>query len=252
MKIFALGDLHLSISRPIVPGEEQEIPLYKPMDVFGPQWQNHAVKLLQEWTDHITDDDAVLIPGDISWAMNIEEACFDFDFLGMLPGKLILLQGNHDYWWKSISRVRQALPKNCRAIQNDGILLGDTYIAGTRGWICPGSTGFSQHDERIYLRELKRLELSLRTVSPQAKRVVAMMHFLPTNDFHEHSGFIKLMEEYGVEYCVYGHLHQGAFQQRLPEEKWGIRFYLVSADYLGFRPRLIWPENNTEEEVSHE
>lgn len=153
-----------------------------------------------------------------------------------------MIQGNHDYWWQSISKVRQALPKNIHAIQNDGVLVGDIYIAGTRGWVCPGSTGFNQHDKKIYQRELNRLTLSLQSIDPRAKKVIAMFHFMPCNDLHEKSGFIDLMEEYGVEHCVYGHLHQGAFHLRLPEIKWGIRFSLVSGDYLNFQPLLLEAE----------
>lgn len=242
MKIFALGDLHLSLSGSVVPGEWQQIAQYKPMDIFGTHWQDHVRKIYQGWISTVTENDIVLVPGDISWAMTIEDACYDLEFLSLLPGKIILLQGNHDYWWQSISRVRQALPENVRAMQNDGILIGDTYIAGTRGWVCPGSTGFSRHDEKIYLRELNRLELSLKTKDRRAKRMMVMMHFMPANDFHEHNGFIRIMEDYGAAYCIYGHLHQGAFEQRLPEEKWGIKFFLTSADYLCFRPKLIWQD----------
>ncbi|MGI6684032.1 MAG: metallophosphoesterase [Bacillota bacterium] len=242
MRIFALGDLHLSLCSPVIPGEWQNVRQFKPMDVFGEQWRDHVAKIYQGWMDNIKNDDVVLIPGDISWAMTIEEAGPDLDFLGLLPGNLIMIQGNHDYWWQGISRVRQVLPKNVQAIQNDGILIRDTYFAGTRGWVCPGSNGFSQHDEKIYLRELKRLELSLKTIDRKAKRTVVIMHFMPTNDSHEYNDFIKLLEEYHVEYCIYGHLHQGAFEQRLPQEKWGIKFFLASADYLNFQPVLILEE----------
>ncbi|MEL7564399.1 MAG: metallophosphoesterase [Dehalobacterium sp.] len=242
MKIFGLGDLHLSLSCPVVPGEWENIIQHKPMDVFGEQWLNHVKKIHHKWIDTVGHDDVVLVPGDISWAMTLEEVGCDLAFLGLLPGKIIMIQGNHDYWWQSVSRVRQALPGNAQVIQNDGVLIGETYISGTRGWVCPGSAGFTQHDEKIYIRELKRLELSLKTIDPRSKKRIIMMHFMPTNDFHEKNDFIRLMEEYGVDQCIYGHLHQGAFEQRLPEEKWGIRFSLVSGDYLDFRPALIWEE----------
>lgn len=239
MRIFGLGDLHLSLCRPVVPGEWQHIGEHKPMAIFGDHWAGHVEKIYREWTDTVTGDDVVLVPGDISWAMTIRDACHDFAFLDLLPGKIMMVQGNHDYWWQGIGRVRQALPRHVRAIQNDGVLLGDVYVCGTRGWLCPNSAGFSPHDEKIYQRELQRLELSLKTVDHKARKIIVMMHFMPTNDLHEPSGFIRLMKQYGVEQCVYGHLHQGAFHLRLPEIKWGIKFDLTSADYLGFRPKLL-------------
>lgn len=234
-----MGDLHLSLCRPVIPGDWQNIVQRKPMDIFGEQWRDHVEKIYHGWVNTVTHEDVVLVPGDISWAMTMEDVGFDLDFLGLLPGEIIMIQGNHDYWWQSVSRVRQALPGNIQVIQNDGILIGDTYISGTRGWVCPNSAGFTQHDEKIYIRELKRLELSLKTIDCRAKKRMVMMHFMPTNDLHEKNGFISLMEEYGVDQCIYGHLHQGAFHQRLPEEKWGIRFALTSGDYLNFQPTVI-------------
>lgn len=239
MKIFGLGDLHLSLCQSAVPGEWNNLKQHKPMDVFGEQWQNHVARIYRGWMNTVTPEDVVLVPGDISWAMRMEDVGFDLEFLSLLPGKIIMIQGNHDYWWQSISKVRQALPKNIQVIQNDGVLVGDIYIAGTRGWVCPGSTGFNQHDTKIYQRELNRLSLSLQSIDPHAKKVIAMFHFMPCNDLHEKSGFIDLLEEYGVQHCIYGHLHQGAFHLRLPEVKWGIHFSLVSGDYLNFQPLLL-------------
>jgi len=236
----------------VIPGAWDDLALDKPMDIFGPQWHDHTTKIYRRWVDTVTPEDVVLVPGDISWAMTLEDASYDLEFLGLLPGKIIMIQGNHDYWWHSISRVRKALPPNVHAIQNDGILMGDTYFAGTRGWVCPGSAGFTQHDQKIYLRELKRLELSLQTVDRRAKKIIVMMHFMPVNDLHDRNDFINLLEKYGVEHCVYGHLHQGAFQQKLPDEKWGIRFSLVSADFLDFQPKLVGEAKKVGEVWYHE
>lgn len=241
-----MGDLHLSLCQKVVPGEWSSISLHKPMDIFGEQWHDHVEKIYNGWQSKVTNDDVVLVPGDISWAMTREEAIFDLEFLKLLPGTIIMIQGNHDYWWQGISRVRQILPDNVQVIQNDSIRIGDIYISGTRGWSCPGSTGYTQHDEKIYLRELNRLELSLKTIDSGAGKIIVMMHFMPTNDLHEKNDFIRLMEQYGVDHCIYGHLHQGAFHQKLPEEKWDIRFSLTSADYLNFTPVLIWEETREE------
>ncbi|MCR6545075.1 metallophosphoesterase [Dehalobacterium formicoaceticum] len=245
MRIFGLGDLHLSLCQSVVPGAWQHLSEHKPMDVFGEHWHQHVEKIYRNWIDRVRPEDVVLVPGDISWAMSMEEVGFDLEFLSLLPGKIIMIQGNHDYWWQSISKVRQVLPQNVQVIQNDGVLLGDIYIAGTRGWVCPGSTGFNQHDKKIYQRELNRLALSLKYADHRARKIIAMFHFMPCNDLHDRSGFIDLLEEYGVEQCIYGHLHQGAFHLRLPEKKWGINFSLVSGDYLNFQPLLLEEEVHT-------
>lgn len=242
VKVFAIGDLHLSFSHPVIPGQWENVRQYKPMGVFGSLWQDHYQKIFDNWTKVVSPQDLVLVPGDISWAMTLEEAVYDLDFLGTLPGKIILVRGNHDYWWQSITRVRQALPENVIALQNDSFSVGDIAVCGSRGWTSPGSDGFISQDEIIYLRELQRVELSLKTVSPRAQHIFLMLHFMPGVQSQETSGFIDLMEEYGVELCVYGHLHDPAHDLKLPDMKRGMRFCLVSSDYLGFMPKLIWEE----------
>jgi len=244
MKIFAIGDLHFSFCAPVRAGEWYNIKQYKPMDVFGSSWQNHYQKIYDLWQAAVRDDDLVLVPGDISWGLTLAEASFDLDFLGSLPGTIVLVKGNHDYWWGSISRVRQVLPSNIVALQNDSFFWEEFAVCAARGWVCPGSEGFTAQDEKIFLREIQRLELSLKTVSGSSSRKkIVMMHFRPVNDAHEKNGFIELMERYQVETCVYGHLHNGAQALKLPETKWGINFFLVSADYTEFKPRLIWAGN---------
>ena len=153
-----------------------------------------------------------------------------------------MVQGNHDFWWKSVSRVRERLPNNAAVIQNDSISFGEIAICGSRGWSCPNSGEFKSHDEKIYLREIQRLELSLKSVSPEVSTIIVMMHFMPVNEHHEISGFIKVMEKYPVKAVVYGHLHSGAQRLRLPDRAWDMDFYLVSADYLDFKPKLIWKD----------
>jgi len=239
VRIFAIGDLHLSFCRPVVPPEWDGVVQHKPMDVFGAHWHHHFEKIFDAWINTVKGDDLVLVPGDISWAMTLPDASYDLAFLGDLPGNIILIQGNHDYWWGSISRVREALPGNVFALQNDSICFGATAICGTRGWICPNHTEFTDHDQKVYQREIKRLEMSLNSLPPKMESIYVMMHFMPSNDRHEWNGFIELMERYQVKLCVYGHLHQGAYHLRLPEEKWHIGFSLVSADYLDFTPKLI-------------
>lgn len=240
MRIFGLGDLHFSFAAPVLPGVWPEVRENKPMGIFGENWQDHYQKIYTQWQDKVTADDLVLVPGDISWALDLAGAKNDLDFLGALPGQIIIVRGNHDYWWQSISKVRRALPGNIRAVQNDSISVDGVTICGSRGWSCPDSAGFSAADELVYRRELQRLEISLKSAAAGTKELMVMMHYMPTAENHQLTGFIELMQHYQVTACVYGHLHGWAHQIRLPECQWGIRFSLVSADFTGFSPRLLW------------
>lgn len=240
LKIFAIGDLHLSFTGPVDPGHWEQAREYKSMGALFPQWREHYRRLYEEWNAAVGREDTVLVPGDISWGMRLEEALPDLDFLRLLNGRLILIQGNHDYWWQSISRVRRAVPPNVQVIQNDHVLMGDVAICGSRGWTCSGETHDQEKDRRIYQRELLRLEMSLKSVRlGTARKIIVLMHYMPTNEKHERSGFIDLLVSYGVGTVVYGHLHAAAKSHRLPDQAWGICFHLVSADYLNFRPVLI-------------
>lgn len=237
MKIFAIGDLHLSFDKPVDVVEWVNNSQHKPMEEVDEFWKQHARRIYDSWRRTVSDGDVVLVPGDISWAMRLEEARYDLDFLGMLPGTIICVQGNHDYWWQSISRVRAAVPTNLRMIQNDHVEIGGLKFCGSRGWVCPNSVLYKDEDEKIYRRELIRMENSLRGAGEGRK--IVLMHYMPTNEKYEYSGFIELFEKYGVETAVYGHLHARACRYRLPDRAWGIKFNLVSADYLNFTPKLI-------------
>ncbi|MCL6639052.1 MAG: metallophosphoesterase [Firmicutes bacterium] len=239
MKIFAIGDVHLSFTAPVDPANWELARVNKPMDVFGLHWAEHYRKIYLNWIERVGPQDLVLLPGDISWAMKLPGAAHDLAFLGSLPGTIVAVPGNHDYWWQSLKQVRRAIPPNMRVIQNDHVVIGGLALCGTRGWICPNGGGYTAEDEKIYRRELIRLENSLRSARPQGREIIVLMHFMPTNEQHDRSGFIDLFLQYGVSTVVYGHLHSGASRYRLPDEAWGIRFCLVSADYLGFAPLLI-------------
>lgn len=233
MRIFGLGDPHLSFNKS---GE-----IYKPMGIFGDNWQDHHLKIKENWERTIKPEDIVLVPGDLSWALKLDEALFDLRFLGKLPGRKILIKGNHDLWWQGIGKVRQALPAGMEAIQNDHIhLTDDLAICGTRGWTCPGEKNFTEEDKKIYERELGRLRLSLTSIKGKVSEIIVMLHYPPTNGKHEISGFIELLQEYHVKHCVYAHLHSDSIKGALPEEKWGIKFHLVSADAVDFTPRLVY------------
>lgn len=235
MNVYAIGDLHLSGSSD------------KPMDVFGPLWADHPNRIASTWKETVDQDDIVLIPGDISWAMRLEDARADLDFIGDLPGTKLLLRGNHDYWWNALGKVRAALPKGCFAIQNDCFTINGISICGSRGWICPGSSGFSEKDDRaIYERELIRLKMSLNRLPEDTVRIM-MLHFPPFNEKRQPSGFTELAESFKINKLIYAHLHNKACQNAFEGVRNGIEYHLCSADHLGFMPKLIFGAGKSEE-----
>lgn len=243
MKIYAISDLHLSFSCTPDPANWTSCPEYKPMAEVDKSWTGHALRIYENWLRTVSNDDVVLVAGDISWAMRLEEAMPDLHFISLLPGLVVAVQGNHDYWWQSISRIRAVAPPNMRFIQNDHVRLNDLVICGTRGWLCPNGAYFKEEDMKIYNRELLRLRNSLNSVKGSAAEILVIMHYMPTNEKHDYSGFIEIFQEYGIRHVIYGHLHARACRYRLPDQAWGVNFHLTSADYLSFTPRLImeWP-----------
>lgn len=228
MGLFAIGDLHLSFTTD------------KPMDVFGQNWENHHGKIKENWIKKISKDDTVLIPGDISWAIKLEEAMYDLEWINRLPGKKVLLRGNHDYWWSSLSKMND-LFDNMFFLQNNYYVYNNIAICGTRGWICPNESKFTNHDKKIYERELHRLRLSLEAAKKDGhERYMVMTHYPPTNEKFERSGFIEIFEEYKVDKVVYGHLHNiDSFDMGMKGVKNGIEYRLVSCDYIDFNPVII-------------
>ncbi len=224
MTIYAIGDLHL-------PGGD-----VKPMDVFGPHWERHFERICEDWRTRVKAEDVVLLPGDLSWAMRMEDALMDLREIGALPGRKILLKGNHDFWWSSISRLRGALPDGMYALQNDCVQIDETVFCGSRGWALPGQENGEQ-DVKIYNRELMRLEMALkaaRTAAPQG-RLIAMMHYPPLLSSGEDTGFTALMERYRASDVVYGHLHGQGIRGAFQGERRGVRYHLTSCDALGFK-----------------
>ncbi|GAB5602641.1 metallophosphoesterase [Thermus sp. FJN-A] len=224
MRVLAIADPHLSRLHP------------KPMTVFGPAWKGHPEAFFQGWRQVVGEGDLVVVPGDISWAMRLSEALPDLLDLAALPGKKVLLRGNHDYWWPSISRLRAVLPEGMYALQNDALVLEGVAVAGTRGWQYPPPT---PEDEKIFAREVERLKLSLKDLEDKPHRhLVLAFHFPPFGPGGEATPLLDLAAEAGPAAIVYGHLH-GADPMRLPQEYRGIPLHLVAADALGFRPKLI-------------
>ena len=223
MSLFAIGDTHLSF------GSD------KPMDVFG-GWQDYEKRLEKNWNSVVTENDTVVIAGDISWGMKMEDTLEDFCFLDKLNGTKIIMKGNHDYWWKSISAVRNVLPLGFYAIQNDAIKFGDYIICGTRLWNLPDvNKSLSAEDDKIYKRELIRLEMTLQNAQKMKtgdEKIICMVHYPPYTFKEEDNEVTLLMEKYGVYKVVYGHIH-AMCKQNLVLNKNGITYYLTSCDIVG-------------------
>ncbi len=230
MALYAISDLHLALG------------VDKPMDIFGVHWTNYMDKLKLHWEETVEEDDTVIIPGDISWATYLEQAVADFKFIDCLPGNKIISKGNHDYWWNTISKLNEFLEKyslkTINFMHNNSFELEKRIICGTRGWKCPGDTDFSDDDQKIYNRELKRLELSLENgrKANHDKKIIVAMHYPPFNVKMQPSGFVDIMRNYDVRTCLYGHLHAKSISKAVMGEINGIEYKLVSADYLEFRP----------------
>ena len=232
MNIYAIGDLHLSFDERIE----------KPMDIFGERWVNHDIKLKENWLKTVKEDDYVILAGDISWGLRLDEALADFEWIHHLPGKKIITKGNHDLWWSSISKLNR-LYDDITFLQNTTYIIEDRIaICGTRGWICPGTDGFDSHDRKIYDREVLRLKLSLDEAKKKnPEYIIGVLHYPPTNDKFQPSEFTDLMAEYGVKKCVYGHLHgHDAFKNGFKGVLNGVNYSLVSLDYLDAMPQLLY------------
>ena len=227
MKIWAIGDLHL-------PGVDK-----KPMDIFGPHWKDHFERISEDWRAKVSPEDIVLIPGDISWAMQLADAMEDLRRIAALPGTILILRGNHDYWWSSLTQLRSGLPENMKALQNDAYDAGECVFCGTRGWTIPGAGSDAEQDLKIYRRETGRLELSLKAAKSLAgdRPIFAMMHYPPILPEFLSAGtsFTRLLTEYGVTRCVYGHLHGQSTRKAFNGMYAGVRYDLTSCDALGFQ-----------------
>lgn len=222
-RLFAVADLHL-------PGGSD-----KPMDVFGVHWADHISRIAESWRSRVGERDIVLIPGDISWGMQLSGAKEDLESIGALPGRKVIIRGNHDYWWSSISKVRSALPEGMYALQNDALLLDGVVFAGSRGWTKPADEADSDN-AKIYSREQVRLSLSLeaaRKLSPEGPLVV-MSHFPPVDAAGADTPMSELLEKHRASDVVYGHLHGQAHLTAFRGSKGGVRYHCVSCDSLDF------------------
>ncbi len=226
MSVFAIGDTHL-------PGAAN-----KPMDVFGGAWDNYIEKLKINWEKNVSDTDTVVIAGDVSWGMSFEEALCDFELLARLPGRKVIVKGNHDYWWDTVSKMTRILNKrgicNFEFIYNSCVSVENYALCATRGW-CEKK---SEQDDKIIMREAGRLERSLMC-APNGLEKVVFMHYPPVFDGGCIEEFVSVMQKYGVKRCFYGHLHAASIKNAVRGTHFGIEFFLVSADAIDFLPLKI-------------
>lgn len=224
--IYSLSDLHLDYTG------------VKSMELFGDLWKNYENRIFEAWAEKITEEDHVLIAGDISWQISLDEALKDLERLDVLPGKKYMIKGNHDYWWGSISKLRNLSLKSIFFIQNDSIEIGEWSICGTRGWSDPSSKEFKgEQDEKIFNREKIRLKMSLD--SCVHSDIICMIHYPPFTKSGELNDFGKIILENNVNYCLYGHLHGRGHGQIVEKQIGGTQFFCMSSDYLNFLPRKV-------------
>ncbi len=224
MKVYAISDLHLPFST------------NKPMEIFGRAWDNYLEKIKIDWKSKVNEEDIVLIAGDISWAMKIEDFQKDLEFFDDLPGTIVMIRGNHDYWWSSKTKIRSILPKNIKILQSDAIKLGNYIFCGTRSWDVSTKNG-KDEDKKIYERELIRLELALKEAeklkSNENDKIVTLLHYPPFLANNKNTDFTQMLEKYKVSIVVFGHIHSDFFGYKLHERINGIDYFLTSCDLMG-------------------
>lgn len=227
MSIYAISDLHLSLGTD------------KPMDVFE-GWDNYVERLKNNWSEKITADDTVVIAGDISWGMGIEECYEDFKFIDNLPGKKLIVRGNHDFWWSTRTKIENFFKSNnlnsLSIVNNEAIRIGEYCICGTRGWMYKRTRA----DRKIYFREIGRLKASLDDAKQLGGEPIVFIHYPPVYNFEESEEIIDILIERKVKKCYYGHIHgSGADTKAKLGNYKGIDFELISCDYLNFCPKFV-------------
>lgn len=227
MALYAIGDTHLSLGG------------NKAMDTFGGAWEGYVDKLRAGFAP-LTAEDAVVLCGDLSWGMSLEEALPDFQFLdGLFPGKKYLLKGNHDYWWTTASKMLHFFAEhglnNFALLHNNCQLYGETALCGTRGWFFEEEA--DGHNEKVFRRELLRLETSLKAAGEREK--LCFLHYPPRYQGYICQEIVDLMERYRVSACYYGHLHAGSHRLAQEGRRGSVEYHLVAGDYVGFAPQRI-------------
>lgn len=227
MSLYAIADLHLSLSSG------------KPMNIF-PGWDNHVERLEKNWQATVSPDDTVVVPGDISWAINFEEAKADFDFINRLNGHKVIMKGNHDYWWNSMAKMNRFLEENgfdtITIVHNNYYPYGEYGICGTRGWIKDTE---EPADAKVLAREAGRLEASIKAALADEKKPIVFLHYPPifANDYNRE--ILDVLFRYDIKTCYYGHLHGNAHRYAVCGEVDGINYQLIAGDFVQFCPKLI-------------
>lgn len=231
MGLYAIGDLHLGLS------------VDKPMDVFGNVWKNHTEKI-REGFSRLSADDTVMLCGDLSWGMTLDEALEDFRFLDALPGRKIIVKGNHDYWWNTASKMNAFFAahglRTLHILHNNSYTYGSYGLCGTRGWFRDEETADAAHNQKVLNREVLRLEQSLRSAGDA--QLLCFLHYPPLQHGYECPQILETLQRYNVHRCFYGHLHGKGHYSAIEGEQYGIDFSLISADYLAFKPKKICGE----------
>lgn len=227
MALYALGDLHLSLGTD------------KPMDVFGGRWEGYMDKL-RDGLSVLTSEDTLVLLGDLSWALNLDDAAADFSFIHEIPGRKLILKGNHDYWWNTASKFEKFCSchgfENLYLLHNNCHWYGETALCGTRGWFFEEEKE-GTHDEKVFRRELGRLETSLKLAGDAEK--ICFLHYPPRYRGYVCQEILDLLQTYRVRACYYGHLHGDSHKLALQGENAGIEYWLTAADYLNFRPMKV-------------
>lgn len=225
MAIYVIADLHLSFSQ------------NKPMSIFGENWEGHSEKIKNNWISKVKPEDTVVLPGDFSWAMYLQDTYKDFEYLNSLPGKKLLLKGNHDYWWTTVTNMRNFLEenkfKNIDFIYNNSYLVENKILTGTRGW----NLLDTENSSKMIKRESIRLQLAIEDGIKKYgddKEIIVFMHYPPISNTNKKSEFLKILKQYDIKRCYYGHLHGRSHQDAVEGIVDGIEFKLISADYLNF------------------
>lgn len=227
MSIYAIGDTHLSFSTD------------KPMDIFG-GWTDYVYRIEKNWRTVVKDEDTVVIPGDISWAMSLEGAEEDFRFLHCLPGRKIILKGNHDYWWTTKKKMDTFLQEkgfdSIEILHNNAFRVGDFTVCGSRGWFYDAQTGL---DKKVIAREAARIDRSIEEGKKLGGELIVFLHYPPLSQEQKCDEIMEVLIKHGIKRCFYGHLHGSSCLYAVQNEVDGIEFSLVSADFLQFCPRII-------------
>lgn len=225
MSIFAIADTHLSFGTD------------KPMDSF-PGWNDYVDRIEKNWNKIVTENDTVVIAGDISWAMNFDQLVADFDFINKLNGQKIILKGNHGYWWNTAKKMNEFIEKNkfdsIKILSNNSYCVDGVSVCGSRGWLFDAN---DEHNEKVLNREVGRLKMSLDSAESENK--IVFLHYPPVTTDTKCDDILDLLKKYGIKKCYYGHLHGIAAKYAVDDTVDGIEFRLISCDRLGFVPKLV-------------